>query len=231
MQEPNDIKRLALIIDALDRNTFAGILLDLLAGHVSFDSALIVTYRPTSRPHVVLDRLNAPNNQKRLPRYVAGAYLLDPFYNFALQIREPALVRLKDIAPGDFQNSDYFITYYKTSNVTDEINYLIPDGRGSVVAISLERVQPHHSYSEAELETLSELQVLVTALVGKHAQLMPGQAEQQNAVIDAEHTRLKSKLARFGTSRLTQREHEVLRYLISGQDTNDIADEIGISRE
>ena len=83
--------------------------------------------------------------------YVNGAYLLDPMFARAAAARTPELVRLSEIVPGDFSDSEYMQSYYKDSNIVDEVNYLVPGRHRHVFAVCLERSRSRERFEDPEI--------------------------------------------------------------------------------
>lgn len=54
-------------------------------------------------------------------RYLAGAFVLDPFYDAARNDGSERLLVMRDIAPDDFSHSEYYRQHYATTAIIDEI--------------------------------------------------------------------------------------------------------------
>ena len=57
--------------------------------------------------------------------YQEGPYLLDPFFLASLELYEPGLWRLREIAPDRFYQGEYYRNYYAQTGLAEEIGYLI----------------------------------------------------------------------------------------------------------
>jgi DNA-binding CsgD family transcriptional regulator len=220
-----------LIADAVDRvgsEGFGRSLVELLRGQVFFDSSLVLSYRPERRPDIILDLMQHAARENSAAHYVAGAYLLDPFYVRASELAEPALLRMKDIAPADFLSSDYYVSYYKGSKVNDEVNYLVPDGHGGIVAVCIERSVVHAPFDDADVATLSQWLPAIAALCRRHASVQGPPADRGP---DIEHARLASILGNLGRTVLTPREHEIVQFMLHGHTAPAVALKLGLSVE
>lgn len=220
---------LAAAIAEIGRADFPAALLGLIASYCPFDCALVILYSTQRRPDVLIDRLSHERRENTALHYIEGAYLLDPFYNRAKEARSPMLLRMLDIAPQDFDTSDYFISYYKQSNVVDELNYLIPLEEGRVFAVSLERSSQRQPFSAGEISACKAYLEIVAALVGKHV-AMPEVSLPANAS-DAEHERLERILSNFGAEILTPRECQIVNLMLGGYSASAIAALLGVSIE
>ncbi|RFB79549.1 helix-turn-helix transcriptional regulator [Methylovirgula sp. 4M-Z18] len=223
-----DIKSIAKLIEEIGLSDFAANLVEILRQQVPFDCALVLVYRPEQRPEIMLDMLAHENRANTAKHYIGGAYLLDPFYIRAGSLREPAFLRMRDIAPTDFISSEYYVSYYKHSHVADEINHLVPDGHGGVFALCLERSDALESFSDAELAQLRAALAFVAAACRKHAALLAPVPKREP---DAEHLRLTAILDNFGRDQLTRREYEVVHEILRGHSAASVALKLNVSVE
>ena len=74
----------------------------------------------------------------QMAQYQRGLYLLDPFWRTVVEGRS-GLVRLEDIAPEDFSQSEYFQRHYQATGVVDELRYIVPLKPGRSVHVLVER--------------------------------------------------------------------------------------------
>ncbi len=220
---------LSSAIADIGRASFPAALLRVIESYCSFDCALITLYSAQRRPDILIDRLSHERRENTAKHYIEGAYLLDPFYNRAKEAKAPMLLRMLDIAPQDFDTSDYFVSYYKQSNVVDELNYLIPLDEGRVLAVSLERSSQQQPFSSSEIAACAAYLPIVAALVGKHVE-MPDVLLPANAS-DAEHERLEGILSNFGADVLTPRECQTVNLMLNGYSASAIAGLLGVSIE
>ena len=222
------IDALALVTSRIGEDHFDHKLLAWLGALVTFDSALVLLYAERQRPKVLVDALDNPDRENSAEHYLAGAYLLDPFYREAAALKEARLVQLASIVPPDFSTSDYFETYYRSSAIRDEINFLIPVD-GATYAIALERSARGEPFSGDDLGRLRALLPLVGALVRRHSMNVKDRREPEKP--DREHLRLERVLANFGSTRLTRREQEVAGLMLRGYALAQVADRLDISAE
>lgn len=216
---------IAEVVDALGSDGFGQALLDLVRLQVGFDSALVVLYARNRRPRILTDALCNPRRQNTAGRYAEGAYLLDPFYTRSLELAAPAVLRMKDIAPADFRTTEYFNAYYKLSGVADEVNFLVPITGTDVFAVCIERAD--RDFDESEIVVFNAWLPLIASLTRRH---MAGQVPEGGRA-DPEHLRLQDALDRFGSSRLTPRESQVVKLLLQGLSAPEIGIRLGMSVE
>lgn len=226
---PAETRSLADAIAATGAPGFPAALMAYIERFCAFDSALVLLYAAHRRPDVLLDRLSHARRENTAARYVAGAYLLDPFYIRATELRQPTVLRMNRIAPRDFDSSQYFVSYYKQSNVVDELNYLVPLDDGRTFAVSFERSAACAPFSDDDIGACEANLPVVAALVGKHV-AAPHVGLPANAA-DVEHERLVAVLENFGSHILTPRECEVVNRMLNGYSAAAIADLLTMSVE
>lgn len=192
---------------------------------VDVDASGIFFYGLGEPPTVVFDDFEKPWRRSKVTDYVAGAYLLDPFFQLA-QNGAAGLFRLSDFAAPNFYRSAYFLSYYREGRVGDEVNVLLPL-EGGVLALSLERKGDGSPFSEAELARLEAVSPIIEHLLRRSWKV----SDQRGSMADrrAAHQALQSALACFGISLLTQREQEILQLLFQGYSTLAIAERLGIA--
>lgn len=89
---------LAAAIIALGSAEFPERLLDYLQVIADADASMILRYWPDRAPEVLADRLDPKERPYLYGDYLAGVYRLSPFYRLSAGLKEPRLVRLKEIS-------------------------------------------------------------------------------------------------------------------------------------
>jgi len=221
---------IARAVEALGGVALGDALLDFLHTQAVFDSGLILLYQRRRRPKVLAEALSHPLRSNDAAAYVAGAYLLDPFRLYAQRLKAPEVVRLADIAPADFYSSTYFRSYYASSRLVDEINFLVPVAPSEVVAVCVGRSQAMPPFDEQEIGRFRAWLPMVSALFSRHLTLAgPAAGRDAREGEDTEHHRLEARLAAFAADVLTPREHEVVQHLLHGHAASAIASSLHVS--
>ncbi len=206
---------------------FAQHLVAALRQVLAFDWWMVMIYREQANPEMLCENFTGSWRARGLTTYVAGYYVLDPFYIMSRSLDQPEVCRLGDIAPDGFLDSDYHRAHYASGRIGDEINYLWPLEPGVTLAISLERSEHCVPYSDTDVERMEAAQPLLYALACKHWSLV-----RQKAVPPAslELGRLvQEAAANFGRKVLTPRECEVVKLVLRGYSSKSISQALGIS--
>jgi DNA-binding CsgD family transcriptional regulator len=224
----------ALIQDALPRLAasagtpqFPQRLVEALRHVLAFDWWMVMLYREQASPEMLFDNFTGSWRARGLTTYVAGYYLLDPFYVMSRSLDRPEVCRLRDIAPDGFLESEYHRAHYAAGRIGDEVNYLWPLEAGVTLAVSLERSEHGVPYGDADVESMETMQPLLFALACKHWSLVRQQAAPQASL---EIGRLvQEAAANFGRALLTPRERDVVTLILRGYSTKSISQALGIS--
>ncbi len=224
----------ALIQDALPRLAasagtpqFPQSLVAALRQVLAFDWWMVMLYREQANPEMLFDNFTGSWRARGLTTYVAGYYLLDPFYVMSRSLDHPEVCRLGDIAPDGFLESEYHRAHYAAGRIGDEVNYLWPLESGVTLAVSLERSEHGVPYGDADVRSMEAVQPLLYALACKHWSLVRQKAAPQASL---ELGRLvQEAAANFGRKVLTPRERDVVTLMLRGYSTKSISQALGIS--
>ena len=92
---------------------------------IDCNNLVMLAYRRSGGLEVLYEQADDPAVFRNLHRvYVAGAYLLDPFHDLHLNRMPPGAYRLLDIAPDQFQRSQYYLDYYRQTTLVDELTFV-----------------------------------------------------------------------------------------------------------
>lgn len=113
-------------------------LVDALRLLVPLDNALVV--RPGRVPRLLIDfdAKGSADEREELAGYSAGMYLLDPFYQAACAGIADGLHSLESVAPDQFQQSEYYLSYFRSVVGGDELQFMI-NADDAVLGLSLGR--------------------------------------------------------------------------------------------
>ena len=151
--------------------------------------------------------------------YLAGAYVLDPFYEAVRQSGESRLLVMRELAPDEFHQTEYYRRHYASTGISDEVGFVLPLDRGVIGVLSLSRIGGG-LFSEADLETMTQASPIVCALAARHwreAAVLPTPAHGSRAI------------PRIADERLTKRENEIVNLLLKGHSSLSTALQLSLS--
>lgn len=221
-------QRMAGLFRACGDERFFDALFDFLDSLVGLDGGMVVRYSRTQRPQMMMRSNAAPERQVPLDGYVSGAYLLCPFYHAFLNGARPGFYRLRDVAPDDFESSEFYRQFHGPTFVRDEVDYLLPEYGGWAITLVLERFYRSVAFGSRDLGILHRIEPIVRGSVLRHATLMEP-AHQGPQSDDVFHAQLKSAAANFASSLLTPREREILVYMLRGYSAALTGERLSIS--
>jgi DNA-binding CsgD family transcriptional regulator len=214
---------LAAAIDALGTDEFPSTLLDVIDAMSDADASMILHYRPDRAPDVVVDRLDPKERPYLYGDYLAGVYRLSPFYRASAALDAPQLVRLKDIAPEGFRQSEYYKSYFARIGMSDLAGMLLPVSGNGVVHLSFARKKGRPGFSQKTLANLASLLPVYAALAHRQWKTSERRAGQSTA-----KSPLDSLRADFD---LTKREAEIAEAILAGHSSKSAARLLAISSE
>ncbi len=218
MMDRSLVQGVADLITSLNTPSFETELANLVAAATGFDSMVMVALFERGGIRPLFNNLSQADLVRTLEPYLAGAYLIDPWYNMALAGAPNGLYRLADIAPDDFERSDYYREYYADIGLHDECVLLVKLSAGAWALLSFgARVGPARSES---LERLQQIAPCLVALCERQWSNL--------AIHDAPEVSLESLCLAKG---LSKREVEVIGLLLRGCSNKLIAREMDISPE
>ncbi|MEH6576988.1 MAG: helix-turn-helix transcriptional regulator [Amphritea sp.] len=211
---------------------FPELLVKALAQISVLNHGIILAYPKQGRPLHIYNNLPESLVLKNLDSYMTGAYLIDPFYDFCSKSQAPGFYRLRDVAPDDFFNSDYFKNYYVHTGLRDEIGLFIQVDEDFNVGISFGLFEGDPELSSDDIDRLKLVEPLILELCNKHWQTsrlksLFSQTEIKNSKVFGTH--LKNAFINFGRDHLSVREREVIRLILKGHSSKSVARELNIS--
>jgi DNA-binding CsgD family transcriptional regulator len=214
---------IARCLPALRSDSFAEELIMGLRALVPIDDASVLYYAHGDLPALVYRETPKSRSEDTMERFLAGAFLLDPFYKAATEHRRFGVFLLKELAPERFRDSEYYHSWYRNCGFSDECGFLIEVGNDAFVNVALGRIQQRR-FSQAQLRTLRSLQTAVEELCRQHWASESGSGE-------GIRKHLHLALDDFGSSLLTERETQVINLVLHGHSTKSVAQRLGISVE
>lgn len=198
-----------------------------------FQHTAIIGYPDNSRPTHIYNDLPAEQIAPSLERYFKGAYLLDPLYNACQAHLEEGCYRLRQLAPDEFYESEYYRTYYEATRLTEEIGILVEVSSDLRVMLSLGVRDPEITVSASDFTALDIIRPLVTALCRLQWKELNPQVGSSYELSTQQYLREPLDLAfhNFGRDHLSERECEIVRLVLKGHSSKSIANLLHISSD
>lgn len=232
MQNTEDTEEalLAKVITSLRSKEFPERLNSWLLACLPQDNVTILAYFPNQPPVLMLSKSSQSKVHENIRDvYLAGAYLLDPFYVLHINQAPAGVYRLRDIAPDSFRRNQYFLEYYENTTMVDELAFVTYPTAGISLHICLGRDSiSNKQFSARELAKAERIAPLVLSLTTSHwYDLM----SEGNLAEDEFVSRLiKATLQSYGIS-LSPRQAEVAMFVLQGHSSVSIGLKLGISSQ
>jgi DNA-binding CsgD family transcriptional regulator len=228
MPIPDYNEQLARLINRVGQADFARQLVATLKSLVPIDDATVLVYPDTDLPVVEYFEVPAGLDRSTLDVFVAGAFVLDPYYQAASRDRRFGVFQLRDLAPTGFRDSEYYKAWYRNCGYQDECGFLLPNGATGFINIALGRTGHKSRFTRQQVAALVAVRPVIEVLCQQHWQAWP-EAEKESAVNLREQ--LNTALNQFGSSLLTEREAQVINMVLHGHSTKTLAEKLSISVE
>ena len=213
----------------IDREDFLQRLGGCLAQLVDFDNFIVFRFQERCAAELVATTLDFARLRGDMAPYIDGLHLLDPFYIAATAGRRRGFLRMAEVAPESFEESEYFRIFYKDVHVIDEARFVVELDGSELIHVFLERENPNVLYSAAELQTLKALEPLVEGLLEKHWEWRGMSASVHGAARTPLAFGVRSVIGNLKRKALTAREIDIVELTIKGHSAKSIAHELSIS--
>jgi len=226
------------IIDSVDSDAFLSQMVDSLSRLVPFSMAVVFAYSGRSRPLRLFDTFPDATARKGIENYVSGTYVLNPFYLAHLRGIDTGVYRITELAPDAyFEDKELRIDKITTAK-REELGYITegwPRGQEELIIavnaegpttieINLFQLKVSGGFSKSELKLLSDQLPVISAALRKYWSLKRQSSDERTV-----DTRIDELFEDFGKPQLTDREREVIQYVLRGHSSESISLHLEIS--
>ncbi len=211
---PGLASALAEAVGAIGQASFHQRMLDFFGAVCAIDSGGAMVFFRDRGPLRLVHRFNEDERSVPEDSYLSGPYALDPLYHLFLQGKPSGAYWLREVAPDDFFESEYYRQFHSRIGLSDEIDLMWRIDNDSALLFFLERSVRHPGFQTGDLAALQTMLPFVYAACSRHHQLTnpePGPPRE-----DLTHRKVQSTIENFARSLLTQRERQVLFYMLRG---------------
>ncbi len=202
-------------------NGFVPTLLASVRRLVDFDFVMVFAYRGDATPLMLGDTLDDVRHRIIVRDYVAGPFLLDPFFQLVSKGKRSGCYRLQAIAPDHFRRSEYFRVHYGRTNIAEEIGVVFDLGEDLTGVASFARWDSSPPVGRGERDILAAIEPAIGTLCARHWSNVHGVEERDPAGGHA--------AGRDGFRMLSGREREIVSMILQGHSTESIALHLDIS--
>lgn len=225
-----DFSIAASVVSHLGRPTFPEALDEMLAKVAPFDLSVIFGFPFDSRPLLLHDGYRQHAAPSALEAYLNGAYLFDPFYTACAQNFPPGLWRMRELAPDEFFDSEFYnskevhpCVSMQAGSLVEEIGFLIPLEGGFNAVYSLMRSRGTQ-FSTQEMDALKRIEPFVRETVRTHWRDV--RADERQARFD---DLMETAFASFYDDRLTYQQQRIVQLILRGNSNYAIGEILSIT--
>jgi len=208
------VSALAKMTESIASADWFDTVLDLLGTVCALDSGGVMVFHRHQRPRRIVHRFNPLERSLPEDAFLSGPYALDPNYQLFLQGCPTGVYWLRDIAPDDFYNTEYYRVFYSQIGLSDSIDLLWRINADTALNIFIERSISRPKFGAADILAINALAPLIFAATAKHHELTVAASGRE--IDKLTHRKVQSTIENFASSLLTERERQVLFYMISG---------------
>ena len=231
-KESKQDRELSEVIRALGRLDFPDVLNHFVAQVVAFDNLIILVYHKNHNPHVLYRQYKDPIVYQTMDsQYVKAAYLLDPFYQAALNGIQSGVYSLMELAPDQYKKSRYFREYYRDTTLVDEFAIFSRLGHDTTLTACFGRDHTSkQKFTKNELQRVKRFAFTLSALCEHHwRDYVP--VEGKNITLPPITERLQCMLEKKHAIHLSPRQAEVALFILQGHSSLSIALHLNLSKE
>jgi DNA-binding CsgD family transcriptional regulator len=199
-----------------------------------FEHTVIIAYPDKARPLHVHNDLPGEQIKPSLDTYFAGAYLLDPLYNACQTHLQEGYYRLRQLAPDEFYETEYYRKYYQGTRLKEEVGLIVEVTASLRVVISIGIRDHKISLGNDDLALLDMIWPLLVVICRQHwrqLDLTPSEIYHRKEDEYRLGQPLDLAFQNFGRDHLSERECEIVHLVLKGHSSKSIAKLLSISSD
>lgn len=217
---------LANSISSLKLPDFTSKLMAFVSSLLHFDCAVILGMRKGKHPIYLYDSIRK-HRELLFDRYLTAAFQDDPFHRMLAGYKHQGVFSLKDVNRNGLDYQNYCNQFYVQTGWKDELSIAIEIEPSRWVVIYLGYLDEKGAFSLSDIETLKSHFTIIQSLCQQHWR----QSEflLAESLFNSESSPLTGRrlidegLADFGRGLLSNREHQIVRLILQGLDSREIA--------
>lgn len=183
-----------------------------------FDNLILYEFNGNSRPKLLGSNLPRKRLLGQMENFADGLFLLDPFF-IESSHNVTGVLRLRDIMPDDFFDSEFYRYHYTHTDVRDEVRFIVPIGHSRVIHVFVEREMNSPIFSDQELGILKAYQPIIDLYVINRMRWLDERTGDKEGQLES--LNIAASIKSMGD--LTNRECEVIELILRGHATKSVA--------
>ncbi|MDE2648650.1 MAG: helix-turn-helix transcriptional regulator [Paracoccaceae bacterium] len=230
-------KHISNAIDAVGKDRLPNLLIKLIKFRIKIDAAILIIYRPESKPILLNSTFKEKRAKLGLNNYINDTYVLNPAYLSFKKGETRGITKITEISGKDSIKSVHY-TNYKIKEARDEdlgfltegwperleeisILFDLPNKEMGELAIFKKKIS---GFNKSDLNTLQVLEPLIYSIFKNH-----WSTARQNIICEKSLSNKNKRYDSFGENTLSPREMEVAKLIFEGHSGNSIAANLDIA--
>jgi len=230
-------KHISNAIDAVGKDRLPTLLIKLIKFRIKIDAAILIIYRPESKPILLNSTFKEKRAKLGLNNYINDTYVLNPAYLSFKKGETRGITKITEISGKDSIKSVHY-TNYKIKEARDEdlgfltegwperleeisILFDLPNKEMGELAIFKKKIS---GFNKSDLNTLQVLEPLIYSIFKNH-----WSTARQNIICEKSLSNKNKRYDSFGENTLSPREMEVAKLIFEGHSGNSIAANLDIA--
>ncbi|AKI01610.1 transcriptional regulator, luxR family [Hoeflea sp. IMCC20628] len=200
-----------------------------LASIIDFDILMVFAYLGSEKPVCLHHNMDPERAQTVVGAYVSGPYLLDPFFSAATDQGTKGVLRLRDMAPDRFQNSEYYRRHYGLTGIRDEVGIVCRPAGWTGVVISFTRPVDAPAFGRRDLASIRAAEPVIQTLAKRHWNQSASASTSAGEETEVSRDPIDETLNRMTDGILTPREIEISALVLRGHSSGSISRRLNIA--
>lgn len=216
---------LAKALIEVGSEAFPSLLVQALHQLVDFDVCMVFAYGKVQGSISLHHNMSADQAKLLVDDYLMGPHLLDPFYAEAISGRRAGCCSMKELAPDEFYESEFYQYHYVRTGIKDEIGIFFPAAADRTAVLSVTRQEQRGLFTKQDKAVFASVAPLVMTFGAKH-----WGARAEVGSFPSSSTPINDVFESFGQDVLTEREQEIIALILKGHSSLSISHVLSITQ-
>lgn len=217
-------RHIADAISNVSNQTFPQKLETALRALVAFDICMVFSYSTDEGSTVLYHNMEPNMAGIVVDDYLAGPYLLDPFYSAASTGKKIGFGTMNSLAPDHFTRSEFYRHHYVRTGISDEMGLFFPVSNSQIAVLSVTRQKPKRRFTDFDRKSFAAAAPIIKQYATSHW-------NNTGKITDTRKSNrsIEGVFENFGLGVLTAREREIIALILKGHSSVSIGHVLGIS--
>ncbi|MGB7286340.1 MAG: helix-turn-helix transcriptional regulator [Salaquimonas sp.] len=222
LEQWNDL--ISIAISSVAEGSFPSNLEAALRQLVDFDICMIFSYSQTEESTALYHNMEDEIARVVVGDYLAGPYLLDPFYGAVVSGKRAGFGSMRMLAPDHFTRSEFYRHHYVRTGIADEMGLFFQVAENRTAVLSVTRQKPKRFFNKNECRMFASAAPILEKIAATHWK----KKKRSIAPTKIEFS-IERAFSNFGAGVVTAREQDIIVLILKGHSSESISHLLGIS--